>query len=165
MNLESLNALYILELHTLYNAEHQIVKALPKMIDSTSSAELKNALRAHMDETQIHVNRLEEIFEMHAESAKGADCPGIEALLKEGNQLLKVNADPAVRDAAIISAAQRIAHYQIALYGCVRTWAEQLGFDRAAHILETTLRDEERADQMLTEVAKLKINVAAAHRA
>jgi len=165
MNLESLNALYVLELHALYNGEQQTLKALPKLIDSASSPDLKNALRTHMDETQLHVNRLEEIFEMHAESVKGTDCVGIEALLKEGNQLLKAHGDPAVRDAAIISAAQRVEHYEIAMYGCVRTWAEQLGFDRAAHILETTLRDEERADQTLTEIAKSKVNVAAAHRA
>ena len=165
MNLESLNALYVLELHALYNGEQQTLKALPKLIDSASSPDLKNALRTHMDETQLHVNRLEEIFEMHAESVKGTDCVGIEALLKEGNQLLKAHGDPAVRDAAIISAAQRVEHYEIAMYGCVRTWAEQLGFDRAAHILETTLRDEERADQALTDLAKSKVNVAAAHPA
>jgi ferritin-like metal-binding protein YciE len=165
MNLKSLNALYVLELHALYNAEQQILKALPRLIDAAHSAELKNALTTHRDETRLHVNRLEEVFDMHAESPKGEASPGIEAILKEGDQLLKAHADNAVRDAAIISAAQRVEHYEIALYGCVRTWAEQLGFDRAAQVLETTLREEERADQILTTVAKSKVNVEAAHSA
>jgi ferritin-like metal-binding protein YciE len=160
-----LNALYLLELHALYSAEQQILKALPRLIEASNSAELKTALTAHRDETNLHVNRLEEIFEMHAERLKGEPCPGVESILKEGDQLLKAHADSAVRDAAIISAAQRVEHYEIAVYGCVRTWAEQLGFDRAAQVLETTLREEEKADQILTSIAKSTVNVAAAHRA
>jgi ferritin-like metal-binding protein YciE len=165
MNLQSLNALYLLELHALYSAEQQILKAVPRLINAANSAELKAALSAHRDETQLHVNRLEEVFEMHAERTKGETSAGMESILKEGEQLLKAHADPAIRDAAIISAAQRVEHYEIALYGCVRTWAEQMGFDRAAHILETTLREEENADQTLTSIAKSTVNVAAAHRA
>jgi ferritin-like metal-binding protein YciE len=165
MNLQSLNSLYVLELHTLYNAEQQILKALPRMIEAASSLELKQCLTEHKDDTQIHLNRLDEIFEMHAEKLKGERCLGMEAIIQEGQQLLKAHADSAVLDAALISAAQRVAHYEIAVYGCVRTWAEQLGFDRAAQVLALTLREEENADQTLTSIAKATVNIEAAHRA
>jgi len=164
MNLQSLNSLYVLELHALYHAEQQILKAMPRMIDAAQSAELKEALRKHREETTLHVNRLEEIFEMHAEKPSGNPCQGMDAILKEADQLLKYQAEPAIRDAAIVSAAQRVEHYEIAMYGCVRTWAEQLGFERAAQVLETTLREEEMADQSLTSIAKSSVNVAAASR-
>jgi ferritin-like metal-binding protein YciE len=165
MNLQSLNTLYLLELRMLYSAEKQIIKALPKMIEAASSAELKKAFQTHLEETQLHVNRIEEVFEMHAEKLTSEKCAGMEAILKEGDELLKAQADPKVRDAALISAAQRVEHYEIAVYGCVRTWAEQLGFDRAAQVLQTTLREEEETDQLLTSIAKSKINIEAAHRA
>src|SRR5438477_1637676 len=160
MNLQSLNQVYLYELHTLYDAEQQIVKALPKMIDAASSAELKNALKKHLDETQLHVNRLDELFEMHAEKPKTEKCAGMEGILKEGNDLLKARGDAAVRDAALISAAQRVEHYEIAVYGCARTWAEQLGFDRAAQVLQTTLREEEQADRTLSSIAQASVTVS-----
>jgi ferritin-like metal-binding protein YciE len=163
MNLNSLHNLYVLELHTVYDAEQQIIKALPKMADAASSAELKKAFQTHRDETQLHINRLEEIFEMHGESPKGTKCLGIEGIIKEGNELLKAHADTAVRDAALISAAQRVEHFEIALYGCLRTWAEQLGFERAAQVLQTTLREEEEADRLLTSIAQSRVNIEAAH--
>jgi len=102
---------------------------------------------------------------MHAENPKGEKCPGMEGILKENNDLLKAHGDSNVRDAALISGAQRVEHYEIAVYGCVRTWAEQLGFDRAAQILQNTLKEEEETDQILTSIAKSRVNVAAAHSA
>lgn len=165
MKVQTLNALYLLELHSLYNAEQQIVKTLPKMVDAATSGELKKAFQTHLDQTQLHLNRLEEVFEMHAEKPTGEKCLGIEAILKEGIELLKADANAGVRDAGLISAAQRVEHYEIAVYGCVRTWAEQLGFDRAAQVLQTTLREEEEADQILTSIAKATVNIEASHRA
>lgn len=165
MNLKSLNELYLLELHTLYDAEQQILKALPKMVDASSASELKKAFQTHLEQTQLHVNRLEEVFEMHGEKNKGEKCAGLEGILKEGTELLKAHADPTIRDAALISAAQRVEHYEIAVYGCVRTWADQLGFERAAQVLQNTLSEEEETDRTLTLIAKSKVNVEAAHRA
>jgi len=165
MNLQSLHNLYLSELRMLYDAENQILKALPKMIGAASSDELKKAFQTHLDQTQLHVNRLEEVFEMQAESPKAEKCAGMEGILKEGNELVKAHGDPIVRDAALISGAQRVEHYEIAVYGCVRTWAEQLGFDRAAHVLQTNLQEEVETDHLLTSIAKSKVNVEAAHRA
>lgn len=165
MNLQSLHNLYLSELRMLYDAENQILKALPKMIGAASSSELKQAFQTHLDQTQLHVNRLEEVFEMQAEGPKAEKCLGMEGILKEGNDLVKAHGDPIVRDAALISGAQRVEHYEIAVYGCVRTWAEQLGFDRAAHVLQTNLQEEVETDLLLTSIAKSKVNVEAAHRA
>ena len=163
MNLESLHNLYVLELHTVYDAEQQIIKALPKMADAASSAELKKAFQTHRDETELHVNRLEEIFEMHGESPKGTKCAGMEGILKEGNELLKAHGDAAVRDAALIFAAQRVEHFEMAIYGSLRTWAEQLGFERAAQVLQTTLLEEGAADKLLTSIAQSTVNAEAVH--
>ncbi|MES1257050.1 MAG: ferritin-like domain-containing protein [Acidobacteriota bacterium] len=165
MKIQSLYDFYLIELHNLYDAERQIVKALPKMIDASTSAELKGAFRTHLDQTQLHVNRLEEVFEMHAETPKAEKCYGMEGILKEGQDLLKANIDPNVRDAALISAAQRVEHYEIATYGCVCTWADLLGFDRAAQVLRSTLEEEVAADGLLNSIAKSKVNAEAAHRA
>jgi ferritin-like metal-binding protein YciE len=165
MNLQSLHNLYLSELRMLYDAENQILKALPKMVGAASSGELKQAFQAHLEQTQLHVNRLEEVFEMQAESPKSEKCAGMEGILKEGSELVKTHGDAMVRDAALISGAQRVEHYEIAVYGCVRTWAEQLGFDRAAHVLQTTLQEEVQTDQLLTSIAKSKVNVEAAHSA
>ncbi|HVW86633.1 MAG TPA: ferritin-like domain-containing protein [Bryobacteraceae bacterium] len=163
--MQSLFDLYVTELHDLYDAEHQILKALPKMIESATSDDLKKALQEHLDLTQIHSNRLEEVFEMHSEKVKGETCEGISGIVKEGRDLLKQDVPAMVRDAALISAAQRVEHYEIAVYGCVRTYADQLGFDRAARILQQTLQEEEEMDRKLTAIAQAKINVEAAKTA
>jgi ferritin-like metal-binding protein YciE len=135
--------LYLLELSDLYSAEKQIVKALPKMIEKTESPELPQALEDHLEETRGHVERLEQVFEMHGESPQKDKCKGMEGVLSEGDELVGKDAIPAVRDAAIISAAQRVEHYEMAAYGTVRTWAEQLGYDKAAAVLQETLDEEE----------------------
>ncbi|HCC59529.1 MAG TPA: ferritin-like domain-containing protein [Solibacterales bacterium] len=165
MKMQTLNDLYLTELHDLYDAENQILKALPKMAESASSAELRSAFQEHLDQTRTHVARLEEIFTMHGEKIKGEKCAGIEGILKEGKELMDEDAQPMVRDAALIAAAQRVEHYEIAVYGCVRTYAQQLGFDRAANLLQTTLREEEQTDKKLTGIAESRVNVEATRTA
>jgi ferritin-like metal-binding protein YciE len=165
MKLQSLFDLYVTELHGLYDGERQIAKALPRMIDAASTDELKTALKDHLEQTQLHINRLEDVFEMHSEKVRGETCEGMAGIIKEGNGLLKQDAPKVLRDAALISAAQRIEHYEIAVYGCVRTYAEQLGFDRAARILQQTLTEEEDMDKRLTSIAQSRVNVEAAKAA
>ena len=165
MKMQTLHDLYLAELHDLYDAENQILKALPKMAEMASSAELRTAFQEHLEETRTHVGRLQEVFNMHGEKIKGDRCEGIEGILKEGKDLMNVDAQPIVRDAALISAAQRVEHYEIAVYGCVRTYAQQLGFERAAHILQTTLQEEEQTDKRLTGIAEARVNVEAARTA
>lgn len=165
MKMHSLSDLYYAELHDLYDCENQILKALPKMREAASSPELRNAFDQHLEQTERHVKRLEDIFEMHAEKVKGEKCEGIEGIIKEGKELMSKDAEPMVRDAALISAAQRVEHYEIAAYGCVRTYALQLGFDRAARLLETTLREEEETDKMLSAIAESRVNLEASRTA
>lgn len=165
MKLESLHDLYLSELSDLYSAEKQIVKALPKMIEKTQSAELRQALEEHLEETKGHVDRLEEVFEMHGESPARQKCKGMEGVLAEGDELVGKDASPAVRDAAIISAGQRVEHYEMAGYGTVRTWAKQLGHERAAAVLQQTLDEEMAADEKLTKIANSQVNIEAARTA
>jgi len=165
MKMHSLYDLYLAELHQLYDVEHQIQRAMPKMMEKASSEELRSAFRNHLDQTGLEINRLESVFDMHTEKPGSQKCDGMEGIIREGRDLLKADVDPIVRDAALISAAQRIEHYEIAVYGCVRTYAEQLGFDRAARILQETLSEEEEMDRTLTSLAKSRINVEAAQRA
>lgn len=161
MKAHSLRELFIAELRDLYDAEHQLTKALPKMAESASSSELREAFEEHLEQTRNHVSRLEKIFANLGEKAKPEKCKGMEGLLKEGSDLLKEDdIDPEVKDAAIISAAQRVEHYEIAGYGTVRTFAELLGEDEAVTVLEETLQEEKEADQKLTELAE-QINVDA----
>ena len=165
MKLASLHDLYIAELRELYSSEDQILDALPKMIKKATSAELRAALEHHLDETRDHVTRLERVFEMHAEGAKKQKSKGMHGLLEEGSENVERDAAPAVRDAAIISACQRVEHYEIAAYGSVRTYADQMGHERAAVVLQETLDEERAADQRLTDLAKNSINVQATRTA
>lgn len=154
MKLESLQDLYLSELKDLYSAEDQIIKALPKVIEKTQSATLRQALENHLEETRSHVTRLEQVFQMHGEEPKKQKCKGMEGVLDEGNEMIGKDATPAVRDAAIISACQRVEHYEMAAYGTVRTYAEQLGHQKAATVLNQTLAEEKTADQKLSQIAK-----------
>jgi len=165
MKMESLHDLYLAELSDLYSAEKQIVKALPKVIKKTSSPELRQALEDHLAETNGHVTRLEEIFEMHAESPKRTKCKGMEGVLAEGDEMVGQDATPAVRDAAIISACQRVEHYEMAAYGAVRTYAEELGHGRAAAVLQETLDEENAANSKLTGIATSRVNIEATRTA
>ena len=164
MKLESLHDLYLNELHDLYNAENQILKALPKMIESAQSTELRDALNQHMQQTHEQVRRLQQVFQLHNEEVKGQKCKGMEGVIEEGKDLLKHDENPAARDAAIILAAQKLEHYEMAGYGAVRTWAQLMGHTEAAQLLQQTLDEEGEADKTLTEIAQ-RLNIVAVRRA
>jgi len=160
MMLEDLNDLFIEELKDLYSAETQIVKALPKMVKAAHNKDLKLAFSAHLQETEGHVERLEKIFQVLDESPKGKTCEGMKGLLKEGAETIKEDAEPEVKDAGLIAAAQRVEHYEMAGYGTVRVYAEILRRDDIAKILQETLQEEKSADSKLTKLAQ-GINVQA----
>src|ERR1700727_431372 len=151
---ESLKKLYIDELRDLYNAETQLVKALPKMAKASSNDQLREAFENHLRETSEHVSRLEQIFEQLEEKASGKKCLGMEGLVKEGTETMKEDYEEAVKDAAIIGAAQRVEHYEIAGYGTVKALAELLGEDEHLSLIEQTLEEEKQADENLTQLAE-----------
>jgi ferritin-like metal-binding protein YciE len=161
MHLDSLRELYVDELKDLYSAENQLVKALPKMAKGATSAELRGGFLEHLEQTKVHVERLEQIFEALGMSPKGKKCKGMEGLIEEGKELLEEDAEPDVLDAGLISAAQRVEHYEMAGYGCVRTYARLLGEEEAAELLQQTLDEEGETDKKLTQLAEA-INVEAA---
>src|SRR5262249_26497407 len=142
----SLDELLVEQLQDLYHAENQLVKALPKMAKAASNATLRNAFEEHLEQTKGHVNRLEKVFESLGQSPKSRTCEGIKGIVEEADDFLSESAEPSVRDAGMIACAQRVEHYEIAGYGSVRTWAEQLGHQQAAQLLEATLDEEKAAD-------------------
>ena len=158
MRLNSLRDLYITELKDLYDAENRIIKALPKMAEACGSQELRSAFEHHLQQTRHQVERLEEIFEKLDESPKGEKCKGIIGIIDEGEDLMDEDAPPAVRDAALIGAAQRVEHYEIAAYGTCRTYARRLGYADHARLLNETLQEEGEADKKLTTLAESYIN-------
>jgi len=164
MEMESLRELYVDKLKDLYSAENQIIKALPKMIKAASSPKLKAGFEQHLQQTRNQVERLEKIFEELDESPKGKKCKGMEGLIEEGKELMEEDAEPEVLDAGLIAAAQHVEHYEIAGYGCVRTYAELLGDKNAVKLLQQTLDEEKMTDEKLTTLAK-SINVQAAKAA
>jgi len=160
MEHQALKELYIDELKDIYNAENQLVKALPKMAKTANSEELRTGFEEHLEQTRGHVQRLEQIFKELGEKPSGKKCKGMEGLLAEGQEIMGEDFEDDVMDAALISAAQRVEHYEIAAYGTVRTYAELLGEDTAAQLLEQTLEEEKETDQKLTDMAG-EINVKA----
>ena len=156
----SLRELYIDELRDLYNAETQLVKALPKMAKASSNPELRQAFEEHLRQTSEHVSRLEQIFDMLEEKPTGKKCLGMEGLVKEGAETMKEDYEDALMDAAVIGAAQRVEHYEIAGYGTVREFAQLLGEDEHVSLLEETLNEEKQADEKLTQLAE-QINSSA----
>ncbi len=160
MELESLEDLYVEQLKDLYSAENQLLKALPKMAKAATSKELKNGFEKHLKQTEGHVNRLEQIFDELDASPKGKKCKAMEGLIEEGAEVIAEDAEPQVKDAALIAAAQRVEHYEIAGYGCVRTYAQLMGNDKAATLLQQTLDEEAETDKTLTSLAE-SINVEA----
>jgi ferritin-like metal-binding protein YciE len=160
MEMTELRDLFIEELKDLYSAENQIIKALPKMIKAATSEELKSGFEEHLEQTKGHVERLEQIFSALDESPKGKKCKGMEGLLEEGKDLMEEDAEAEVLDAGLIAAAQHVEHYEIAGYGCVRTYADLLGNKKAAQLLQKTLDEEKQTDQKLTKLAE-SINVEA----
>jgi ferritin-like metal-binding protein YciE len=158
MKLDTLKKLYVEELRDLYDAENQLLKALPKMAKGASSQELKQAFEDHLEQTKDHVERLEEIFKGLDESSKGKTCHGMKGLLEEGSEILEEDGEDSVLDAGIIAAAQKIEHYEIASYGTARTFANLLGDDEAAELLQQTLDEEGDADKHLNELAGEIVN-------
>jgi ferritin-like metal-binding protein YciE len=160
MQQQALRDLYIDELRDIYNAETQLVKALPKMAKAATSDELRSGFEEHLEQTRGHVSRLEQIFEDLDEKPSGKKCAGMEGLVKEGGELIKSEFEGEVKDAGLIGAAQRVEHYEIAAYGTVRAFAELLGDRNAVDLLNQTLEEEKETDKKLTQLAS-EINVEA----
>lgn len=160
MKVNSLRELYTEQLRDLYDAENQIIKALPEMIDAATSPDLKEALNEHLEITKTQATRLQQIFEELGEKAKGETCKGMKGVIQEGSDLVDEIEDDDTRDAGIIAAAQRVEHYEMSGYGTARTFANLLGEDDAAQLLQQTLDEEKEADQKLTSLAE-EINVSA----
>jgi ferritin-like metal-binding protein YciE len=152
--MRSLRETFMLEMADLYDAEKQIIQALPKMAKAAQDEELRHALEEHLEETEEQVTRLEQVFEILGEKAKGKKCKGVEGLLKEGEEIIKQSSD-----AALICAAQKVEHYEIAAYGSLLAWARLLGDEDAADLLEETLDEEKSADEKLTQVAETAVNL------
>jgi ferritin-like metal-binding protein YciE len=159
MELETLHDLYIHELKDLYSAETQIIKALPKMIKAATSPKLAAGFKTHLEETREHATRLEKILKNHDESIRGPKCKGMEGVIKEGAEMIEEDAEDDVRDAGLISAAQRVEHYEMAGYGTARTYAQLLGDKQSAKLLQKTLDEEGATDRKLTTLAS-SINIA-----
>jgi ferritin-like metal-binding protein YciE len=160
--MDSLQALFENELKDVYNAEKQLVSALPRMAKGATEPQLRDAITSHLRETEGHVKRLEQIFKSLDLPARGKKCKGMEGLIEEGKEILEEDGEAEVIDAALISAAQRVEHYEIAAYGCLITYAETLGHTDAAELLRETLSEEEATDEKLTQLAEGGINQAAA---
>lgn len=160
MQLSSLEDLFVSEIKDLYSAENQLTKALPKMAKAASSRELKAGFEKHLKETEGHIARLEQICDELEVSPKGKKCKAMEGLIEEGSEVIDEDAEPEVKDAALIAAAQRVEHYEIAGYGCVRTYAKLLGHTSAMKLLQQTLDEEGATDKALTKLAET-INVEA----
>jgi len=160
MQENSLQELYVEQLRDLYNAEQQLVKALPKMAKAAQSEGLRQGIAAHLEQTKGHVDRLQQIFSAMDESPKGKKCAGMEGLVEEGEEVIKEHSSGGVLDAGLIGAAQRVEHYEIAAYGTVRSFAELLGESQAVDLLQQILEEEKETDEKLTELSK-EINTQA----
>jgi ferritin-like metal-binding protein YciE len=156
-----LKHLYVEELKDLFSAENQLLKALPKMAKASTSEDLRAGFEEHLEQTKEHVARLEKIFKTLGETAGGKKCKGMAGLIEEGAEMIAEDPDPEELDAGLISAAQRVEHYEIAGYGCVSAYAKLLGEDRALSLLQQTLEEEKEADKKLTQLSG-RINVEAA---
>ncbi len=161
-DIETLDDLFVHTLRDIYYAENKILKSLPKMIKKTEDESLREALSDHLEQTRHHVDRLEQVFEMHGAEAKAIDCPAIDGIIEEADELVGDVADREVLDAAIIAAAQAVEHYEITRYGTLAAWAKQLGREDCASILVETLEEEKEADETLSDIAKGRVNAEAA---
>jgi ferritin-like metal-binding protein YciE len=164
MSVETIDELLLDELKDLYSAEKQITKSLPKLAKAATSPDLKQAFESHLEETRGQIERLYRVFEILGKSPKGKVCHGMEGVLEEGSEVLEETEKGPVRDAALISAAQRVEHYEMAGYGCVREYARILGQKEIASLLDETLKEEEAADKKLGTIAK-QVNANAAKAA
>ncbi|HTW94804.1 MAG TPA: ferritin-like domain-containing protein [Tepidisphaeraceae bacterium] len=154
----NLNDLFVQQLEDLYDAEKRLTDALPKMAQAATSPQLRQAFESHLAETRGHVNRLETVFSRLGKTPERETCAAMKGLIKEGEDMINAKGDPAVRDAGLIAAGQRVEHYEMAGYGTVRTFAQQLGLSDVANILQQTLNEEGQADHKLTEIAKSAVN-------
>ena len=161
MALDSLQSLFLDELKDVYHAEKQLVRALPRMAKAASDPGLQRAFTSHLKETQGQVQRLEQVFRELGQTPRAKKCEGMAGLIEEGKGILEEDGEPAVIDAALIAAAQRVEHYEIAAYGCLRTYAQLLGLSTAERLLQQNLNEEEAADEKLNALAEGGINQAA----
>ena len=161
-DIKNLNALFVHQLQDIYYAEKQLEKALQKMSGKAIDKQLKQGFLTHLDETKTHVKRLEEVFRMHGAEVKAVDCPAIDGIIEEADDVVGEVADDTVLDAALINAAQAAEHYEMARYGSLIAWAKQLGRNDCASILQKTLDEEKATDKKLTSLAESKANLRAA---
>jgi ferritin-like metal-binding protein YciE len=161
-DIKTMDDLFVHQLQDIYYAEKQITKALPKMIEKATDAQLKAGFKTHLEETNVHVERLEQVFKMHGAAAKAVTCPAIDGIIKEADETAGEVEDKKVLDAALINAAQAVEHYEIVRYGSLIAWAKQLGRNDCASVLQKTLDEEKATDQKLTSLAEGKINLRAA---
>ncbi len=158
---KSLKDVFLMELKDLYSAESQLIEALPKMAQAASSQDLKQAFQQHLDTTKKQKQRLDQIFDDLSQQPTGKKCHGMEGILKEGEEVMKKSFSGPVMDAALISAAQKAEHYEIASYGTVATWSDELGISKASHLLKETLDEEEKTNKKLTKIAESQVNLQA----
>ncbi len=161
-DIKNMNDLFVHLLRDIYYAEHQIVKSLPEMIEKATNKDLKQSLKSHLAETETHVKRLEQVFKMLGVEAKGVDCPAIDGIIDEAEDVVGEVEDKNVLDAAIIAAAQAVEHYEMTRYGTLIAWAQQLGRSDTVTLLEKTLDEEKAADKKLTGIAQSRVNLRAA---
>ena len=162
MEMESLQELLIEEMRDIYNAETQLTKAMPKMAKKASNPQLKKAFETHLRETENQIQRLQKIFDKLGKKPTGKKCAAMTGLIEEGKEMMGEDMEEDTMDAALISIAQKIEHYEIASYGTVRTWAQVLGDEQTAKLLQQTLDEEGKTDKLLTELAESSINIEAA---
>ena len=162
MDIKTLNDLFVHTLRDIYYAENQILKALPEMIEKATDPQLKQGFQSHLAETKGHVQRVEQVFKMHGVDVKGVDCPAIDGIIDEAEEIAGEVDDKQVLDAALIAAAQAVEHYEITRYGTLIAWAKQLGRQDCASVLEQNLNEEKATDQKLTAMAESKVNQMAA---
>jgi ferritin-like metal-binding protein YciE len=161
-DIATMDDLFVHMLQDIYYAEQQILKALPTMMQKASDPTLKEALKSHLAETQNHVKRVEDVFRMHGAEASGIDCPAIDGILEEADDVVGEADNQAVMDAALIAAAQAVEHYEMTRYGSLIAWAQQLGRNDCAEVLAKNLEEEKAADQKLTKIALSSVNLKAA---
>jgi ferritin-like metal-binding protein YciE len=161
-DIKTMDDLFVHTLRDIYYAEKQILKALPEMIEKASDPQLKQAFQAHFGETKNHVTRVEQVFKMHGVEAKGVDCPAIDGIIEEADEIAGEIENKQVLNAALAAAAQAVEHYEITRYGSLIAWAKQLGRNDCASVLQKNLDEEKAADKKLTELAEAKLNLKAA---
>ena len=161
-DIKTMHDLFVHQLQDIYYAEKQLVKALPKMADKATDKQLKQGFLMHLDETRTHVQRLEQVFQMHGAEMKAVNCPAIDGIIKEADEVAGEVEDKSVLDAALINAAQAAEHYEITRYGSLVAWAKQLGRNDCARVLQQNLEEEKAADRKLTEIAEASLNLKAA---